>query len=214
MEHELFQSKLKPSVDGALLSDIIRSSSSGQSSYRTAAMELLFERSIQARRKRAFMKVEGVRPDSTLQPTRTCEAPDMSTPQIKSPTSPTALQSTSQLLSNVNISIVTSPTPAVTKRKVSKNSPTLSKTPQKVEAIQHDAPPADGTIDASSSKDIVQLVCRHCNVERLRSHLRSGIFCDRCPPRGWPSSVMKCVGCGTRRFEDVEACTNCHKKFK
>ena len=214
MEHELFQSTLKPSVNSALLSDIIRSSSSGQSSYRTAAMELLFERSIQARRKRALTKVKGVRPDPTLQPTRTGEAPNMSTPQIQSPTPPTALQSTSQLLPNVNTSISTSPTPAVTKRTVSQNSPTPSKTPQKVEVTRHEGPPADAKIDASPSEDIVRLVCRHCNIEKLRSHLRSGVFCDQCPTKGWSSPVMKCVGCGISRIRDVDACTNCYKKFR
>ena len=219
MEHGLFQSELKPSVDGALVSDIIRSSSSGQNSHRTAAMELLFERSVQARRKRAFTKVKGVRPDPTLQPTRTSEAPNMPTPQMQSPTPPTALQSTSQLLSNVNISIVTSPTQPVTKHEVLQNSPPLLKTPQKVEVIQHDTLPADAKIDASSSEDIVQLVCQRCHLEQLRSNLQFGIFCDQCPPRGRPPggrsfSFMKCVGCGTRRSKDVEACTNCYKKFK
>ena len=53
MEHELFQSELKPSVDGALLSNTIRGSSSGENSHRAAVMELIFERSIQERRGRA-----------------------------------------------------------------------------------------------------------------------------------------------------------------
>ena len=216
MEHELFQSKLKPSVDGALLSDIIRSSSSGQNSHRTAVMELLFERSIQARRERAFTKAKGVRPYPTLQPTTTCEAPNVSTPRIQSPTPPTALQSTSQLLPNVDTSIATSLTPTVTEHKVSQHSPTRSKTPQKVEEVtQCEEPPADAKTDASSSKNIVQLVCQRCLVEQLRTHLRLGIYCDRCPPKGkWFSPVMKCVGCGTSRVSDVDACTNCHKKFR
>ena len=211
MEHELFQSKLKPSVDCALLSDVIRSSSSGQNSHRTAAMELLFERSVRACRERAFTKVKGVRPDPTLQPTMTHEAPSMSTPQIQSPTPPTALQPTSPSLPDVNTGIIMSPIPAVTKHEVSQDSPTLSKTPQKVkEATQHEEPPADAKINASSSEEIPQLTCQGCGVKQLRSHLRCGIYCDWCPFR----QVMKCVGCGTRRVRDVEACTKCHKKFK
>ena len=214
MEHELFQSKLKPSVDGALLSNVIRSSSSGKNSYRTTAMELLFERSIQARRKRAFTKVEEMRPDPTLQPMMSCETPNTSTAQIQSPTPPTALQSTSQSLSNVNTSIVTSPTPAATKHEVSQESPNLPKTPQKVEVTRHEGPPADAKIDASSSEGIMQLVCQRCKVERLRSHPQRGVFCDRCPPLGWLSQLVKCAGCGTPRVSGVEACTYCHQKFK
>jgi len=58
MEHELFQSELKPSVDGALISGMIRSSSSGLHSHRTAAMGLILERSIQERRERMLTKAK------------------------------------------------------------------------------------------------------------------------------------------------------------
>lgn len=58
MEHELFQSELKPSVDGALISSMIRGSSLGLNSHRAAAMELIIERSIQERRERTFAKAK------------------------------------------------------------------------------------------------------------------------------------------------------------
>ena len=183
MEHELFQSELKPSVDGALVSDIIRSSSSGQNSYRTAAMELLFEKSIQARRKRAFMKVEGVQPDPTLPPAMTCDAPNMSTLQMQSPT------------------------PAATEREVSEDSPTLSKTPQKVKEVT----PREEPLAASSSEDFVQLVCENCNLKQLPSDLWRVIYCGYCSVL---TKLVRCTGCRTFRVSHVEACTKCHKKFK
>ena len=54
MEHELFQSKLKPLVDRALISDAIESSCSGEHPHRAAAIELILERSIQDRRERVL----------------------------------------------------------------------------------------------------------------------------------------------------------------
>jgi len=69
MEHELFQSELKPSVDGALVSGMIRSSSSGLHSHRAAATELILERSIQDRRERMLAKTKDeLRSDPIPQP--------------------------------------------------------------------------------------------------------------------------------------------------
>jgi len=69
MEHELFQSELKPSVDGALISSMIRSSSSGLHSHRAVAMASILERSIQERRERTFAKAKDeLRPDPAPQP--------------------------------------------------------------------------------------------------------------------------------------------------
>ena len=69
MEHELFRSKLKCSVDSALVSDIIRSTSSGLNSHRTAAIELILEKSILERRKRMLTKGKNsLRPDSASRP--------------------------------------------------------------------------------------------------------------------------------------------------
>ena len=69
MEHELFQSVLKPLVDGALVSSMIRRSSSGLHSHRVAAMELIIERSIQERRETMLANAKkSLRPDPTPQP--------------------------------------------------------------------------------------------------------------------------------------------------
>ena len=210
MEHELFQSELKPSVDGALLSDIIRSSSSGQNSYRTAAMELLFERSIQARREKAFVKVESsVRQDPTPQSTRACEALNNTIPQMQSPTPATALQPPS----SPSTGIAASPAMAPTKHEISQDLLSLSNPPKEVKVARGEEPPADAKIDVSPSEDVVQLECPKCNVEQFRSHLRSDIYCPRCFRRR-RKIFMKCVGCGTVRVCDPDACLNCHQKFK
>lgn len=58
MQHKLFYSKLRPLVEGHSLLEIIRSSSSGENPHRSAAMELIFERSIQEHRERAVAKVK------------------------------------------------------------------------------------------------------------------------------------------------------------
>jgi len=69
MEHELFQSELKPSVDGALISSMIRGSSLGLNSHRAAAMELIIERSIQDRGERMLAKAKDeLGPDPAPQP--------------------------------------------------------------------------------------------------------------------------------------------------
>jgi hypothetical protein len=51
MAQELLQPKLKPLVDGALVTDIIRRSSLGIDSHRTAATELVLKRFIHGRRR-------------------------------------------------------------------------------------------------------------------------------------------------------------------
>lgn len=52
MEHKLFYSKLKSSVEGSALLEIIGSSSSGEDPHRAASMELIFERSIREHKER------------------------------------------------------------------------------------------------------------------------------------------------------------------
>jgi len=52
MEHKLFYSKLKPSVEDSTLFEIIGSSSSGEKPHRAASMELIFERSIREHKER------------------------------------------------------------------------------------------------------------------------------------------------------------------
>ena len=133
MQYELFQSKLKHSVDGALLSDIIRSSSSGRNSHCTAAMELMFERSIHARRERTFTKVEdSLGPDPMPRPMRIYEGPSIPFLQVQFPVPATAFHPPPQSLPNAdaNASIKTSLTPASAKDEAHKIHK-LSRNPQR-----------------------------------------------------------------------------------
>ena len=209
MEHDLFQSKLKPSVDGSLVSDIIRGSSSGLDSHRTAAMELILETSIQDRRERMFTKVKSsLRPDPTPQPK--IEVPNTPAPQVQSPTPATALQPPVKSLSDDTSGNVTSLASASAEHEASRDSSAPSKPANKIKAAPREEPPADAKTNGSSSEGTVQLVCRGCHIKQLRNDLRSGVHCSLC---FWPSQ-MKCVGCGTFRIRDVEACTNCRRKFE
>jgi hypothetical protein len=209
MEHELFQSKLKPSVDGALVSDMIRSSSSGLNSHRTAAMELILERSIQERRERMFAKAKNnLRPDPTPQPKRTSEVPNISIPKCNPLPLPLFLQPPSQL-PNDTTGTATSLVSASAKYEASQDSSALSKPHKKIKKVaRREELPADAKTNPSPSVDFVELECQGCHLKQLRSHLRSGVFCNPC---SWPRSRMKCVGCGTIRISDVDACTSCHK---
>ena len=208
MEHELFQSKLKPSVDGALISDIIRGSSSGLNSYRAVAMELIIERSIQDRRERMFTKAKNnLRPDPSLQPKGTSKAPSISIPEVQPPAP--APQPPSRSLPNDTTEIVTSRASASVNQGTSQDLPAPSKT---VKVALREEPLADVNTNSSSSEDFVELVCLKCGVKKPRSGLLFGLHCGSCP-LSWVST-MKCVGCGTIRKHDTEACTSCHKKFK
>ena len=208
MEHELFQSELKPSVDGALISSMIRSSSSGLHSHRAVAMELIMERSIQDRRGRVLAEAKNrLRPDPTPQPKS--GAPDAPTSQVQSSTPATALQPPPRSLLNDTTGIVTSLASASDSRGASQVSSAPSKSTKKVEG-EHEEPPADVKMDPSPPEVFVELKCRKCGVKQLRSSLYHGINCSLCPKK-WR---MRCVGCGTRRVDDIDACTGCHGKFK
>jgi len=83
MEHELFQSKLKPLVDTTSIPRTIRSSSSGETPHYTAVMGLIFGRSIQERRERVFTKAKNtLRSDPITQP-KSSNIPDISTPPVQ-----------------------------------------------------------------------------------------------------------------------------------
>ena len=208
MEHELLQSKLKHSVDSALVSNIIRSSSSGLSPHRTAAMELILERSIQERRERMFTKAKNsLRPDPTPQPK--IEVPNTLTPQMQSPTPTTASQPPSRSLPDDTTGIVTGVASASANHEALRDSSTVSKPAKKVNAAQREGPPADVKTNLSPSEDFVELACWKCSVKQLRSGLRYGLYCSLCPV---PSMV--CVGCGAIRVHDADACNGCHGKFK
>ena len=207
MEHELFQSKLKPSVGGTLVSDMIRSSSSGLNLHRVAAIELIVERSIQERRERMFRKGKSsLGPNPTPQPKG--RAPNTPTPQVQPPTPATASQPPSGSLPNNATGTVTSLGSTSANHEVSQDSFTLSKPAKEVKAARREEPPADAGTDPSPSEDIVELVCEDCHVKRLRSQLVFGLYCVPCWGR------MNCASCETVRVDRVDACTSCHGKFK
>ena len=214
MEHELFQSELKASVDGTLVSDMIRSSSSGLNSHRTSAMELIIERCIQERRERMIRKAKNsLRPDHTHRPKT--EVPSTSTPQVQSSISATASQSLSRSLSNGTTGITTSLGSASADHEPSQDSSALSKSTKMVKKLaRREEPPVDVKADPSPSEDFVELVCWECNAEQLRSSLPDGVYCSLCISsiRVW--SVMMCAGCGARRAHNDDACATCHKRFK
>jgi len=209
MEHELFRSELKPSVDGTLISSMIRSSSSGVHSHRAAAMELILERSIQERRERMLVKAKNsLRPDPTPQPKS--GAPDIPTSQAQSSTPATASQPQSRpLSSNDAIGSATSLASVSAKCDAPQDSSALSK-PTKQVKQRCEEPPADVKMDLSPPEDFVDLVCPVCNVTQLQSGLLCGSACSLCC-KAW---LMKCAGCGILKFTRANCCTGCHRKFK
>jgi hypothetical protein len=213
MEHELFQSKLKCSVDGASVSDMIRSSSSGLHSYRTAAIELILERSIEERRERILAK-GSLRSDPTPQPKRTSEAPNTPTPQVQSPAPAPAPQPPSQLLLDDTTRIVTGPASSSTKYERSQDS---SAPPELAQILKEVARctklSADFETKLSPSKVFVELACEICNVNQQPRSFWLGDHCSLCPGGFW-GPRLKCVGCGTIKSPGFDACTNCHGKFK
>ena len=208
MEHELFQSELKPLVDGALISSMIRSSLSGLNSHRATAIQLVLERSIQDRRERMLAKArDSLRPDPTPQPKS--GAPDILTSQAQSSTPATASQPSPRSLLNDTTGILISLASASAYHDASRDSQTLPKPIKKVEGGCEE-PPADVKTNQYPSEVFVELACRKCDVKQPRSSLCGSVSCRLCP-LPWR---MKCVGCGTIRNGDIDACTSCHGKFK
>ena len=214
MEHELFQSKLKGSVDGALVSDMIRSSSSGLNSHRAAAMELIIERSIQGCRERMIRKAkDSLRPDPT--PQTKSEVPDTPTPQVQFPTPATSSRLPSKSLSIDITAIVRSPESASVSHEASQDSLALSKSTKGVEKMaRHEEPSADVKTNPSPSRDLVELACQTCNVKQLRSSLTNDVHCGLCFSSRQVLDWMKCTGCGAYKFDTADACASCRKKFK
>ena len=204
MEHELFRSELKPSVDGALVSGMIRSSSLGLHSHRAAAMELILERSIQERRERMLVKAKNsLQPDPTPQPKS-----DIPTSQVQTSTPVTASQPPSRLSPNGITSIVTSPALASANHEAPQD-PSPSKPTKEVKGGREE-PPADVETNPSPPKDFVELACRICNIKQPRISLRNGTGCGLCSV-GW---CMKCVSCEILRIGNIDVCTSCHGRFK
>jgi len=145
MEYELFRSKLKPSFDGALISGIIRGSSSGLNSHRTAVISLIVEGSIQARRERMFKKAkDSSRLDPTPQAKRTSEAPNTSIPEVQLPAPAPAPQPPSQALPNDATGIATNPASASAKYNASPDSlPALSERVKGIKVARSEKPPAE-----------------------------------------------------------------------
>jgi len=199
-----------------LVSSIIRSSSSGLHSHRTAVVELMIEGSIQARRERMFAKTKNsLRSDPTHHPKRTSEAQNMSSlPEVQPPAPAPASQSPSQSLPSDTTGNVTSPASASAKHNASPDLPALSEPAKKIEGVARgEEPPAVVKKNPSSSEDFVEMACQKCGARQPRSCLWEGIYCRPCPD--WMVDVkMKCVGCGTIRVHDVDTCTGCHRKFK
>jgi len=219
MEYELFRSKLKPFVDRASVSGTIRNSSSGLNSHRTAVMELIIEGSIRERRKRMFAEVENsFRSDPTPQVKMTSEAPNMPIPEVQLPLPVPAPQPPPQTLPNDATGIVTSPASASTKYNASPDSPALSGPNKKKKGVaRSERPPADVKANPSplNPEDFVmELECEDCHFKRSRRYLQDGVECGRllCHLAGRGS--MRCVGCGTTRVDNTDACTGCHRTFK
>ena len=214
MEYELFRSKLKPSVDGALISGIIRSSSSGLNPHRTAVMELMIEGSIRERRERTFEKGKNsLQPDPTPQAKRTNEAPNMSISEVRLSAPAPAPQPLLQSLPNDATGIVTGSASASAKYSASPGSPTLSKCAKGIKVARGEESRADVKTNSSTSEDSVQLACQNCSIRQLRSRLRDGICCRSCHSHSG-GVKMECVGCGAIRVDDIDACTGCHRTFK
>jgi len=218
MEHELFQSKLKASVDGALLSDIIRGCSSGENSYRAAAVELILERSIKERRERTIAKVENTpRLELIPQVERSNEESSTSILEVQSPTPSPVPEPPSQLSPMAALGRFSTDGLVSTKPQASLDSLSLAKRAKKAKMRRREEPPVVvKTNPPPPSEDIVQLVCRTCRVKQSRSELQfDHVYCKTCTCFGWPRpSTMECVGCGRARTGDTEACTGCHKEFE
>ena len=216
MEYELFRSKLKRSVDGALISGIIRSSSSGLNSHRTAVMELMIEGSIQERRERMLEKAKNnPRSDPTPQAKRTSVAPNISIPEAQplAPTSTPALQPPSQSLPNDTAGTATNLASASAEYEASQDSSSRLK-PGKTEGVEQcEEPPVDVKANPSPSEDPVEQECGTCHLKMLESRLFNGA-CPHCFPGGNGAGLMKCIGCGTIRLYNLGACTGCHRTFK
>ena len=214
MEYELFRSKLKPFVDGALISNIIRSSSSGLNSHRTAAMELIIEGSIRERHERMSTKAKkNLQSGPTPQAKKTSDALNTSIPEVQLPAPLPAPQLPSQSLPNDATGIVTNLASAPAKYNASPDSSSLSGPKKKKKGVaRSERPPADVKTNPSPSEDSVELACQRCGVRQPPGYLSTRLYCRECP-LSLGNIKMKCVGCDTIRVNYVGACTGCHRTF-
>lgn len=196
MEYELFQSKLKSSVNRALISNIIESSSSGDHPHHPVAIGLILERSIQGRHKRALEKVKNT-PQSTYssQPEKGTKTPIAPVPPGK-PIAPSPQSSSSSVL-----------TTASTKTEAPPNPPTLSMSGIENEVDYPKEYPTD-TKTIPPCEHTVKLACGGCGAIMLRP--------DSCPRRlckifGHPP---KCASCGIEWATNAVVCTHCRGTLK
>ena len=194
MEHEMFQSKLKPLVDDAVFSEIVEGSSLGEQPYRAEAMKLVLEGSIRERRKR-MVATKNPQPDSTTRPKRGKKKRDI---PIQPPVPAPPPQESPQLPSDP-IAAHTSGIDGA-----SPESSTLPKPPGKSKT-QHEKSPAISKGNLFSERT-VELVCSQCGLERHPFRPMSNCLCEE-------PHVMKCSECGTTRAGRVDTCTGCHGKF-
>ena len=210
MEHELFQSKLKSSIDTALLSEMIRSSSSGENPHRTAAIKLILERSIQERRGRTVVKANSPQSRPVPQSKRSNEGSDTTTPPAEPPTPTPTPRPVSR-------------PPPKSQSTPSETAPNREQTPRS-ESAQKTTPAATQsgagghkkaisnvrTSDSNSSGD-VRLRCTtpSCDSSFRRSKLKDGLYCANCPGQ----VATRCANCGLRRTTQVRKCDGCWLSF-
>lgn len=203
MEHNLFLSELKPLVDRTLLFNIIESSCSGKNSHRTAAIELVLERSIQERRKRVLVNAkDALQPDPVPQH----QSSEALTPQLQSPAP--ALVSTPQPPLRSTSSLVVASASA--KIEAPQGPSTLSE-PRKKSTGVRGKELATSSAKKSSVKHTVELECMDCGAKVSASGLPFHFFCPRSPSVLAPH--FKCVGCGTKRVGPAAFCINCRGMF-
>ena len=121
MQHELFYSKLRPFVEDSSLPEAILNSSSGKNPHRAAALEMIFERSIQEYRERVVASAK--EPKTQNPPTKpavTDEKPTTVEPTVVGQKPPTVTP------------IVTEERPATVKPTITEEKPaTVKDTPFK-----------------------------------------------------------------------------------
>ena len=183
MEHDLFQSKLKPLVDVALLSEMIRSSSSGEHPHRAAAMELIFKGSIRERHERMLMRAKNtLRPDPAPRPTEESkDVPNISIPvQLAAPPSAPQPQTHSPP-NNVGTSLPAGLVSASVESEASLSSSTLSRPGKKKGARCDPEPPTGPEVDSPPLEDAVELLCQCCHMKQPRGR------------SGWVSAVARAI---------------------
>ena len=203
MEHDLFWSKLKPTVDRTLLFNIIQSSCLGEHSHRTVAMELVLERSIQERRKGVLAKAKDAsQPDSTAQH----QSSEVLAPQLRSPTNVPVLASQPPSHSTTSPVVAS----ASAKTEVPQDPSTLSE-PGKETKVAQRVGPATGSTNVPPSEHTVELACIICGAKVPRANAGRHFFCPG--TSGWTARSFKCVDCGARRVGNADVCTGCRGKF-